>query len=196
MTTDLVLMVIGGLLLGTGILGGGFELKELKVPKVGKVTRFVSTTAGAVLILLGLGMAVGPVVPTPDPSPVSSGSPLPPDSPEPPEREAEFTIVDNLGIDQVSEAVTVMFDGRYAGTLKVDMDFPDDELTLIAPEAGTYSYHIEAEGNFYDAEADEIFNATGVGQGSIYVSDGSVFRLAGSFSGTTWAITLVEDDSV
>jgi hypothetical protein len=47
------LIIVGAALLLVGILGGGFELKELKVPTVSKLVRFTSLIAGFALTIMG-----------------------------------------------------------------------------------------------------------------------------------------------
>jgi hypothetical protein len=191
MKSDVILMLIGGVLVATGVIGGGFEVKELKMPKVGRLTRFFAICSGGTLILIGLVAAIGDSPALNDPQqPVATQAPEPEPAPAPP---VQFVLLDDLGPGQVSEQVTVVFDGSVVGTLKVDTDFPSDEMTLTAPEEGNYTYHLEAEANFYDPESDTIFPYSGVGQGTVYISEGAVFRLAGSMSGDTWAITLIAE---
>ncbi len=48
--------VFGALLLLIGLLGGGFEIKELKLPKVGWSIRLISIIVGAVFIAIGLNV--------------------------------------------------------------------------------------------------------------------------------------------
>jgi hypothetical protein len=57
MTLDLnaITFLFGAGLLAVAILGGGFEVKELKVPKVGGLARFLSGVVGAVFVLIALG---------------------------------------------------------------------------------------------------------------------------------------------
>lgn len=190
MKSDVILMLIGGVLVATGVIGGGFEVKELKMPKVGRLTRFFAICSGATLILIGLVAAIDESPVLDDPQPVATQAPA--SEPAPPSP-VEFVLLDELGSDQVSEQVTVVIDGKVVGTLKVDVDFPSDEMTLIAPEEGNYTYHLEAEANFYDPATNTIYPVSGVGQGTVYVSEGAVFRLAGSMSGQTWVVTLVAE---
>ena len=69
MSPDLLLFGVGGLLLVTGLLGGGFELRELKIPQVGRVARVCATGAGGACILLGFGLSTALTDPAPDPDP-------------------------------------------------------------------------------------------------------------------------------
>jgi hypothetical protein len=113
MPLELVVFALGALLLLTGIIGGGFELKELKIPPVGRVARVLSTAAGAVLILLGIGMVVPQSPPNLPPS--AGAAELQPAA-------ATFRIIDELGEGQLSEQVTVLLDGRIVGNLTVTSD--------------------------------------------------------------------------
>jgi hypothetical protein len=56
MGIDALAFSLGALLLLVGILGGGFELREFKVPPVGKVLRLIAAAVGLFFILLGLGL--------------------------------------------------------------------------------------------------------------------------------------------
>ncbi len=55
MTVEVILFLFGGLLILTSIFGGGFEVKEVKLPKGGSVARGVAGLVGAVFVLLGIG---------------------------------------------------------------------------------------------------------------------------------------------
>lgn len=55
MAIDALAFCFGGLLLFVALLGGGFEVKELKVPRLTWVPRTVFGSLGAIFILIGLG---------------------------------------------------------------------------------------------------------------------------------------------
>lgn len=171
MTAEIVMFVLGGVMLLIAIVGGGFELKELKVPRVGWGTRLVSGIAGILFVFLGVGMA--PIAPGRQAS-----------------QPVTFTIHDELGDNQVSEQVTIVIDGRVVGTLAVDRQYPSGMITVTVPEAGQHTYTVEARAVF-DHEG-ELFELAGAGQGAISVGEGRQFRLAGSQTGSTWLVSLVE----
>jgi hypothetical protein len=50
MDSQTALILLGALLLLVGIIGGGFEIKELKIPKVGIFPRIAALTLGVLLI--------------------------------------------------------------------------------------------------------------------------------------------------
>lgn len=186
MAIEFVVFALGALLLLTGIIGGGFELKEIKIPRVGRVARVLSTTAGVILILMGIGMVAQPSLENQLQPPVSSAEIQP--------AAATFRIFDELGPNQLSEQVTILLDGKRIGNLTVSSEFPYSEITATVPEAGRYSYSIEATAYFFDAATEDIFLYTGVGQGMIQVDDKSSFTLVGLISGNLWLVTLVEQE--
>jgi hypothetical protein len=55
MTLEAVSFAIGGILIATAIVGGGFEIKEIKMPKVGAGARFFSLLFGGFFVMIGLG---------------------------------------------------------------------------------------------------------------------------------------------
>lgn len=178
MKLSLVAFLFGVILLATAILGGGFELKELKMPKVGWVARLISAFVGTFFIVVGIGME-----PAPDLTPTST--------PSTPSRNAvEFVIFDNLGEGQVSEQVGVVIDGKVVGTITVNEHFPESAIRVSVPSSGKYSYTVEANAVF-NVDNEQIVY-TGVGQGSIDVQNGDKFELTGSVSGSTWLLTLQE----
>lgn len=54
MTTEVLAFIFGCTLVLIGIIGGGFEVKELKIPKVGWPTRVFAIIGGIVFISLGI----------------------------------------------------------------------------------------------------------------------------------------------
>lgn len=166
-----IAFIFGIVLLGIGILGGGFQIKELSIPKVGWFPRFFSILVGTLFITLGVGLDTPPIDPNPPPPIVT-----------------EFFISDSIGDEQISEQVSILLDGKFVGTLTVNQDFPESIIRITVPRPGTYSYTAEAVATF---EANGSFiTLKGAGQGNIAVEDGEVFDLIGSISGSTWYISL------
>ena len=54
MSVDALSFIAGGLFMAVAIIGGGIEIRELKIPSVGRLNRLLSFVAGFVLI----GLAV------------------------------------------------------------------------------------------------------------------------------------------
>lgn len=187
MSIEIVSFVFGGILLFVGVVGGGFELKELKVPKVGMGVRVVSTIVGFLFVCLGFGAnsnsASKPTVPDAvTPPPVYASQP---------EGPVEVMLVDDLGQGEMSEQVTVLIDGKNVGNLTVNGDYPHSSLRVSVNKPGQHSY---------TAEAAAVFNVqgypmqyTGAGQGMIDVESGKTYSLRGSISGNTWLVSLEQD---
>ncbi len=51
-----VTFIFGSILLSVGMFGGGIQLKELSIPKVGRISRFIATMLGVFFILIGFGL--------------------------------------------------------------------------------------------------------------------------------------------
>lgn len=56
MTAQTVVFIFGGILILIGILGGGFEIKELKIPRISGGARILSLVGG--VLLFGVGTVV------------------------------------------------------------------------------------------------------------------------------------------
>jgi hypothetical protein len=171
MTIELLAFIFGIVLLFIAIVGGGFELRELKVPRVGRVARIVSAVAG--VIFLALGFSGSSVSKSAEPPPASQtpAPTAPPPSPDP----VYFAVHDELGELQITEQVTVHIDGRMVGTLTVDTVHPSSEVAVTLPEAGRYDYVLRSTTVFdHDGEPVEV---PGYGSGQIDVKDGSSFSV-------------------
>jgi len=76
MKLNLIAFLFGAILLAVAILGGGFELKELKVPKVSWFPRLISAFVGRFCVVVGIGLETPPVdPPSPTTSPPTQQSP-------------------------------------------------------------------------------------------------------------------------
>jgi Bacterial tandem repeat domain 1 len=71
MPIDTISFLLGGLLVAVSVLGGGIEVKELKIPAVGQTSRLLSFFAGLLFVGLAVYMRsppILPVKPTEDPT--------------------------------------------------------------------------------------------------------------------------------
>jgi hypothetical protein len=59
MTIETLSFLFGALLLLVGILGGGFEVKEVKVPQVPGTGRWIASAVGLIFIVVPLWQAGG-----------------------------------------------------------------------------------------------------------------------------------------
>jgi hypothetical protein len=108
------------------------ELRELKIPQVGRAARLLAAVFGLVFILAGTGMKS------------ESPDPREPQSRNPHVEMVDLTLHDHLGEDQVSEQVTIHIDGRPIGTLTVNEYHPNAAIRVTVPKSGQYSYTAEA----------------------------------------------------
>lgn len=162
MNVQLVAFVFGGVLRFVGVLGGGFEVKELKIPKVGGGVRVLSAIVGVIFIVLGFSgsppTAQGSEGPGGHPQVVLANTNHDP---------VEFFLTDQLGDDEVSEQVTVLIDGKDVGDLTVNQNYPNSKIRVSVPQTGQHSYTAEATAVFDNQGTS--FEYTGVGQGMINV---------------------------
>jgi len=81
MSTQMAAFAFGCLLLLVAVLGGGFELKELKVPKVGRGSRLISCMFGMLFIVLGINPGFAEMLPgrSQAPTPPAAAPPAQPD---------------------------------------------------------------------------------------------------------------------
>ena len=157
----------GGILLFVGVLGGGFELKELKVPKVGVGVRVLSTIVGLVFVCLGFSTST---------QPIANDKPV------------EFTLTDQLGDGELSEQVTVLVDGKDVGNLTVNQEYPNSRLLVSVANPGQHSYTAEAAAVFNEQGTPVQY--AGAGQGMINVQNGRNYSLRGSITGNTWVVSV------
>ena len=187
MNPQVISLAFGGLLVLISILGGGFELKELKVPKVGVGVRVLAAIVGIVFICLGFSGTQSEATQSPHTNAGSSTSVL---AAAPPAEPVDFLLTDELGDDELSEQVTVLIDGKNVGNLSVSEAYPTAQMRISVPQPGQHSYHAEATAIF-DANG-QSFEYTGTGQGMINVRAGKVYSLRGSVSGNTWLVSIEE----
>jgi hypothetical protein len=185
---------LGALLLLVGILGGGFEIKELKIPKVGWPPRLVALVAGGCFIVLGIGQNASVNAPTSPNIPLVSGDVSKPTPPPPVAKEepVEFSIYDQLGQNEISEQVTILLEGRRVGTLTVNEEYPGPAMiSVTVPQTGRYSYTAEATAAFnFNGERRDFACA---GQGTINVRRGKSFDLRGSINSSNTLLISLEE---
>jgi YARHG domain len=102
-STQVMVFLLGAFLIVVGIVGGGFELKEIKIPSVARIPRIIAGVAGAVLIAFSLGL-----LPTHGNSPQAPQAQAPqvqtPQAQTPQTRPAQPTQVDSSPAPRVDSA--------------------------------------------------------------------------------------------
>lgn len=180
MKAETIVLVLGGLLLLSAVVGGGFEVKEVKIPRISGWARALAGIAGALLLAVGISMSNPP----PDPPGPDNGG-------VPDHGSVTFSLLDELGEGQVSEQVRVLIDGRERGTLTVNDRFPSARIRIDVPKAGQYGYDLEATAQFRDANG-QVYEIVGVGQGIVAVEDGKTYKLVSTLTGSTWIAHMEE----
>lgn len=172
---DVLLVILGGLLLAAGLLGGGFEMISIKIPKVGgALPRILAGVAGAVCIVLGIGVGSS-ASPSPSPDPSS-----PPVTSPATASQVTFLIKDEVGdcqtsdqapLPQTAEKVAVTIGDAYVGSLFVNREtHPSDEIKVTVPRADVYRYSLTATGDFY--YDGNVYEMQGGGQGNLRIAGG------------------------
>jgi hypothetical protein len=170
MSVEVLAFAFGIVMLFIAIVGGGFELRELKVPKVGRIARMVSGITGVIFLLVGIG-ATTLANPTPAGATPTTSVGMGQTTSTP----IDFTVRDELGQDQITEQITVHIDGRMVGTLTVDAVHPDATVTVTVPKPGQYDYSLDSRSTFdLDSGPTEI---SGHGAGTINVREGASFSV-------------------
>jgi hypothetical protein len=172
MSVELLAFFFGILLLFVAIVGGGFEVRELKVPRVGRAARVISAVAGVLFLMLGFSGSTATEL---------AGTP-PAEAKEPPQEitttaptVVDFTVKDELGDLQITEQITVHIDGRLVGTLTVDAVHPSSTVTVTVPKPGRYNYTLDSTTTF-DLESGPT-EIPGHGSGQIDVEAGASFAV-------------------
>ena len=193
MSTNIAVFGFGAILLLVAIVGGGFEVREFKIPKVGWVARLIAGFAGGVFVLIGFGISSTGIDQGQENKETRAQAAMlgTPQTPAP----VEFTVFDQLGNDgRVSEQITISVDGKFVGQLTANQQDPRSMLTVTEPSAGRYSYSIFAtKVMYYNGKP---YRHEGTGQGMISVSQGKKFELVESTSGNTWLVSLVEQSEL
>jgi hypothetical protein len=178
MNAQSALLLIGGLLLLIAIVGGGIEVKELRVPKVERLPRAVCGGAGVVFVMLGLSVAD---------TAQSAASRQTPHAVEALSARAtsqsQSVIVDKLSSEGMalgqSEQATIKIDGNYVGHLTTSAQFPSAELVVTVAADGQHSFALEAK--MLQVVKGKTVEVNCFGTGMIDVTSGSRFSFEGRF---------------
>jgi hypothetical protein len=189
MNVNILAFIFGALLLFVAIIGGGFELRELKVPKVGWAPRILALVAG--LLFISLGFVTGAEPERVDAHPGTPVAQAEPAKAQEPAKTVDFTITDQLGEGQVAERVEVQVDGRMVGTLNIDEVHPMASITVTVPRAGSYPYELRSVTyvQYDDGTYGELY---GAGNGQIEVSASKSFALVGQLLDDGTALLALE----
>jgi hypothetical protein len=153
------------LLLLTAILGGGFGIREFKLPKAKAGVKITAFLTSLVLGISGLAAFQQ-------------------------SRKSNFSLTNNLTEGALRERIVLTIEGEEVGSVTSNTSVPSSIEEFTVPEAGTYSYSLELFG-FYDNNGQEApFH--GQGSGVINVESGDIFEVQGEFVNNQLTLTLVE----
>ena len=175
MSTHIALLLFGAVLMLTAIVGGGFEIHQLKIPKVERVPRILAGIGGALFLTLGMTISDGresrgDEVPFPRllASTQSRGQMA---------HQIQFVIFDELESHHIlsgqSEQALIRIDGVPVGTLTVNEHFPKSELIVNVANEGQHSFAIEATAVF--RINNKLTEVNCYGTGMINVASGNRF---------------------
>lgn len=165
MNPPVVLLLIGGLLLLIALVGGGLEVKELRIPKIERLARLFCGVAGVVFVLLGINF----------------NAPVPQQDTQQDTPNVQFVVFETLapeGLQLVqTEKTKILIDGNLVGHLVVNPDFPALELPVTVAKAGLHSF--SAESTVKQTDKGQTVQLSCVGVGMIDVQHGARFSLEG-----------------
>lgn len=188
MTGGVVLCIVGGLLLVSAAIGGGFEVKELKIPVLSGVARLVSGATGSVVLFVGIGLCVQELAPKHTASAQDNTSGYRDTQGAAVQAPITFQVADRLNDAQSSEEVVVEVDGMERGRLNINLMSPHAEVSVTVPGPGQYSYHLVGRADI--PVEGRLISYPGSGQGSIQVVDGAIFDLFADYTGDKFMMYL------
>ncbi len=178
MTIEIVAFIFGALLILIGILGGGFEAKEIKIPKIAGIARFFSFVVGISFILLGIS------IPNSDEDNSKSEPVIISNQKIESSQPIHFIIKDEMSkeeiLDRYEGQTKVHIDGKLVGTITVNPSFPKSSIIVSMPK-GRYNYVVETSANLN--ENGSIININCIGDGQIDADSGKEYLITGRYDG-------------
>jgi len=173
MSTQIALLLFGGVLLLIAIVGGGFEVNQLKIPKVERAARLFAGIGGVLFVILG--MSIGDTSASRGESPPRFSAQN--ESRNQISSRIQFIIFDELEPHHIasgqSEQALIRIDGIPVGALTVNEHFPKSEMLVNVANEGQHSFAIEATAVFRINNTPMEINCFGTGM--IDVVNGSRF---------------------
>lgn len=169
MEIQTISFIVGVILIVVGIFGGGIEIKEIKIPRVGRFARTMSSLIGMLFIVLGLwagGVIVPEVLVTHDSGDNVDGNKI------------AITISSSLGrvgeLREIQSNVRIFVQGRSVAELLLDENNPSQSASVELDMPGQYKYYFEG----YTVWSDNPDNRVPLdGSGVIDVKDGDAFEM-------------------
>lgn len=174
MTIEIIAFLGGLVLLAVAIVGGGIELKEVKVPPIPVFPRLLAATSGIALMIFAAALRIPP-----DPPPANGGvealAAIAPAASIP--QGIRVVLTDQLGSGQYRERLAIILDGKKYAEIEVSQGTPEQMVEIELPKAGTYAYLIH--GSLVVKEDGGRFRHFAITcQGEVPVQDGDRFGFA------------------
>jgi hypothetical protein len=199
-TPQFIGIAVGCFLMIVAIMGGGVEVKEIKIPRLSGWARFGSALLGAAIALASNGVSSGETqaaalaspanqsvdesanltAAEPPPKPDVETNSQAPDTgtevPPPPAAPSGYvTITDRLAQSQEYERIRVYLDGAATGRLAVDQNERMDRLQVPA-DGSVVSYYLEGTQRG-DLGAGPVIQRL-EGEGTIRLRPGTVYEMS------------------
>lgn len=203
-TPQFIGISVGFFLIIVAIMGGGVEVKEIKIPRLSGWARFGSALLGAGIALASSGInsagsqatayaatgnqsfaseATGEAVPATAKADEASNSQIAEPEPEPepelpppaPTPAGYVTIIDRLGPGQEYERVAVSLNGETVGELTIDQGRRMARVRIPADNS-VVRYHLDGTERGFQSAG--LITHRLEGQGTIALKPGAVFELS------------------
>jgi polyglycine hydrolase-like protein len=141
MSIDTMSFILGGLLVAVALLGGGIEVRELKIPSVGRAGRVLSFIVGAIFI--GLAIFLSPREKEKQPSADSAAPAAPQAARQPRERQPGRQPVKAEASEKAEWLTAAQYQQAFDKQVKEGF-YPDKVEGRC--ESGTEQFHAEWKG--------------------------------------------------
>jgi hypothetical protein len=171
MSLEYLLIGAGLLLVLAGFFGGGLEVQQIKVPKIGGVLRLLSCLVGLIFVAVGL------YIRAPANKDEAEAGTIKPFYSSP----VEFTIYDKLGNggENQSETFEIEIDGKPRGNISTNTVYPESSMLFTVQSEGSHSYYLKAHAEFLAQNKKRTIDC--IGEGNIMVKHGSRFLLDANY---------------
>jgi hypothetical protein len=160
-------LALGALLVVIAILGGGIEVKEIKIPQLSTGARLGAAAFGVVLMAASY-LLISPSAPSQarptGTAPATASAPAP----------RPITFTDALGPGQLQESLEVFIDGQRVGAFSIDLRQPRGSFQ-IPGETRSASYQISGAENRDGHPGERRVD----GSGTIDLTPGAIFGVSG-----------------
>lgn len=155
-----IAFIAGIVLLTLSLIGGGIEIKEIRIPHIGNIPRIMSFLSGITLMVIGLklsGFSMHDIIP---------------------KNEISFKIATDInsgaGNKEIKNFLKIFVDSKHIGNIELDEKKPSDLILGKVSKEGEYDYNISGYTIFAEA-SDFRYPLEGIGK--INIKNGSYFLI-------------------